>query len=234
MIKIEQKPWYYLSWNRWNNSFSYHKWKRIWIAPVKIWKIDDLKLWNKIVFSDLEDWILRKSVWLLTHLWILDWRCPVFVCDNHNRALEAWQFYRTNTPYLIHIDQHRDEADYLNIIDFEKDLRVCDYIKWAKDRNWVQKIHLSLCESKDFSDIYKNDLIDFKKIKWSSSSIILNIDLDIFAPEQTLISHELIWDTIFKFSKKSCLITIASSPLFIDQQLALNLVKRFFKSFLKK
>jgi len=286
---IQEKKWFWLSENRWNNSFNFSEWKKIWIPSIKIWKIDDLELWEKIVFSDIEDWILKESIWLKNHLWILEKnKSPVFVCDNHNRAMEAWNYFKEKTPLLIHIDQHRDEADYWKIENWEKDLRICDYINWAKDNNWIQKNHISLCESKDFKKYWnlEKPLLSwtFHLSSWTSLSpwtfhlsswtrfriwnqkdwdcvkkshkqipdifpplcsgqawtensgmilsnnFILNIDLDIFVPEQTLISHKKIWDLIFKLEKKATLVTIATSPLFLDQKKAIELLNYYFST----
>ena len=228
-MKVIKKKWYFLEWKRWNNSFAYFLWKKLWIPEVDIWLYSDLKLWKKIVFADEIDGEYNESIGLEKHLWILndsnyDLVCPVFVCDNHNRVLEAWKYFKMNKPVLVHIDQHRDEASPWGVDDFEKDLRVCDYINWAKKEGWINQQHLSFCESKDFNNS-SEVLVD---------SIILNIDLDIFAPEQTIIPYKKIWETILKFSKKSCLITIATSPLFIDQNRAIKLLNKFFEFFLKK
>ena len=219
---FKEKKWFWLSENKWNNSFSFFEWKKIWIPEVKIWKISEIKLWEKIVFSDFENEILKESIWLEKHLWILEEKkSPVFICDNHNRVLESWQYFKNKKPLLVHIDQHRDEADFWKIENWEKDLRICDYIKWAKSENWIKKNHISLCESKDFEkfkNLENEDLWDF----------ILNIDLDIFVPEQTLISHKKIWELIFILEKKALLVNFATSPLFLNQKKAIEMLNYFF------
>ncbi len=232
MKKFIEKKWFFLNENRWNNSFWFVQWKEIWVPGVKIWDVEDLQLWDRIVFSDIDNWELVQSIGLNVHLWILSGQCPVFVSDNHNRSLEAWSYYKSSNLKLVHIDQHRDESDYWDVLDYEKDLRVCDYIKWAKDQNWIQENHISLCETKDFENFDKY----IRDFRWEcfTFDFILNIDLDIFAPEQTLISHNRIWEIISKLSTKASLITVAMSPLFIDQKMALDLAKKFLKMFLKK
>lgn len=233
---MKSEKWFYISSNVWNNSFAFKAWKKIWVADIDFWSPDDIGLWNKIVFADIDNWVYKESVWLSTHLWILkdekyNLPCPVFVCDNHNRVLKAWQHFKNQKPFLIHIDQHRDEACPWNVNDFDKDLRVCDYIDWAKSNLWIQEGHLSLCESRDFLKFENEKELLLNTHK---KNIILNIDLDIFAPEQTLVPHEIIWEIIFSLSKRSCLVTIASSPIFLNQDLALKLFRKFFKFFLKK
>lgn len=266
-MQIIQRPWFWLKENVWNNSFAYFEWKKIWIPWVKIWSIENLELWNEVVFADLEDWKYKESVWLKDHLWIINSAYqnkildkleryesnnnhpPIFICDNHNYALEAWKYFKNEKPLLIHIDQHRDEAFPLNIkksslvwktsLNYLIQTRVCDYINWAKDNNWIQKSHISLCESKDFNNLSISDLIQNKfsppfekgvKNK-KDNNFILNIDLDIFAPEQTIISYDQIWSLIFGLAKNACLITIATSPLFIDQKKAIELVRHFLSHF---
>ena len=58
---------------------------------------------------------------------------------------------KNNETLLIHIDQHKDNANYKKpILDFRRDLRICDYINYARDEKWISKKYISLCENMDF------------------------------------------------------------------------------------
>lgn len=57
---------------------------------------------------------------------------------------------------------------------------------------------------------------------------VLNLDLDFFAPDLDYVPFELKKRAILAFAKDARLITVATSPCFIDQDLAL---RRFFEVF---
>lgn len=61
-----------------------------------------------------------------------------------------------------------------------------------------------------------------------SRDIILNLDLDFFEPELDFIDYDLKKKVILDIAKRSKVITVATSPFFIDQSLAL---KVFFDLF---
>lgn len=147
---------------------------------------------------------------------------PIFICDNHNLVLEAWRLVKDEQLNLIHIDQHFDNAqceiEYENIQSIYK-TKICNYINFAKKSNWIGKT-LSFVESKDLKQINKID---------NFSDIILNIDLDFFAPEVNLISLEDKINLIFKSANSAKLITLATSPGFIDQTLAIKIAQLLFK-----
>jgi len=158
--------------NRWNNTFNFSKWKKIFIPWIKIWNLEDLRFWKKIVFEDFDEdyennnhWEkkLIKESWFENHLWILNKPDfpPIFICDNHNHVLESWKFFKSGKnqkTLLIHIDQHKDDANYKdNVSDFRRDLRICDYINYAIDRKWINKKYISLCENIDFQEFFDTE-----------------------------------------------------------------------------
>ena len=98
--------------------------------------------------------------------------------------------------------------------------KICNYIDFAKKSNWIEKT-LSFVESKDFNQIDKID---------NFPDIILNIDLDFFAQEVNLISLEDKINLIFKSAKYAKLITLATSPGFINQTLAVKIAKLLFEN----
>ena len=57
-------------------------------------------------------------------------------------------------------------------------------------------------------------------------SIILDIDLDFFAPEMDYIDNEFKLVVIKKLMSLADVVTIATSPFFIEQNLAINWLKR--------
>ncbi len=148
-------------------------------------------------------------------------RTPIFVCDNHNQVLKAWQLIKAKQPQLIHIDQHKDDAIFKGNLDNIEATKICDYIDFAIQNEWIQPDYLSFTENRDLQKLDK--LPNFK-------NHILNIDLDLFAPECTIISLEEKIEIIAESAKKCQLITLATSPGFIKQELACEIAKLLWKT----
>jgi hypothetical protein len=64
--------------------------------------------------------------------------------------------------------------------------------------------------------------------KYHNNQKILNLDLDFFQPDLDFIDYDLKKQVILDIAKKVDVITIASSPFFIDQKLALKVLKDIF------
>jgi len=60
-------------------------------------------------------------------------------------------------------------------------------------------------------------------------NIILNLDLDFFQPDLDFIDYELKKEVILDIAKKADMITISTSPFFIDQNLAIKVFKDLFQ-----
>ena len=209
---------FWLTKNIGNNSFCFQKNKKIWVAPIIYGDESNIQSGKEIVFEDeniqsigLNSFILGKTY---------NSQAPIFICDNHNYVLEIWEKYKQKNLTLIHIDQHRDDAIWSNQdLDYLKSTKICDYIDFAIKNEWIYQKYFSFTESKDLEQIqeaqkYKN---------------ILNIDLDFFVPELTTISLEEKLNIILSVLPQTEIITLATSPLFIDQQFAQGLAKLFWK-----
>jgi hypothetical protein len=206
---------FYLKGNFGNNIFS--KKNKIWVAPIKKGSFKDIKKGNRIVFRDLEN----KEKGLKNY--ILDitkkTKTIIFLVDNHNYVLELWQKFKNLK--LVHFDLHPDlNQDYLKLNNIFKATNIANYINYAKEKGFIKKNHLSFTQSFDF----KKDIKILKKEKY-----LINLDLDLFVEENDFIDEEQVIKTIIKFLPYTELITIAISPLFIEQKYALKLAKLFFK-----
>jgi len=58
--------------------------------------------------------------------------------------------------------------------------------------------------------------------------LILNLDLDFFQPDLDFIDYELKKKVVLDIAKKATVITVATSPFFIKQDLALKVFKDLF------
>lgn len=207
-----------LSYPQGNSSFG-EKETELFVPPVTLGDSSCLSVGNKIVFSDLsED---------LSCVGLDQFVCgtsgsgtPIFACDNHNFVLEAWQLLKEEKPTLVHIDQHRDEASCIcgkngKIVQ----TRICDYIDYAIKNEWI--------EEKFFSIIESGDLWQLPELPKNNK--IVNIDIDIFVPECTILTLEEKVDIITKSAQNASLITLATSPGFIEPKLSTEIAKLLWK-----
>jgi hypothetical protein len=58
--------------------------------------------------------------------------------------------------------------------------------------------------------------------------VVLNLDLDFFQPDLDYIDYELKKKVILDIAKKADIITVSTSPFFIDQNLAVKVFKDIF------
>ena len=205
-----------------NNSFSYIPGRSLSVAPVCEYRKNSvIESGEEIAFADVWDNELRLSSGLKNAFVGMTGGSgtPFYLCDNHNLVLEGWSMVKSYIPplILVHLDQHRDDAVFEGSFDnFLTESRICDYIDFAKRAEWIDVEHLSFTESIDFEeDIQLPD----------NRRFILNIDLDLFAPEVTHISLKDKINLIKKVIPRTELITIATSPGFIEQSRAIPLAE---------
>ncbi len=175
---------------------------------------DDIIYGENIAFIDSSSGIAERGLknFIIGHT--THTGTPIFICDNHNYVLEAWQLLRTQQPTLIHIDQHRDDASAIQLETLYH-TRICDYIDFAVKNGWIAEQIISIIE--------QNDLQLLTAIP--DNNKICNIDLDIFAPECTVLPTEDKINAIMRAADNCSLITLATSPGFIDQSRAVEIAQ---------
>lgn len=234
--------WFYLDLPIWNNAFSFDKRvnKKLFITSLKkISILDEIKLWEKIVFEDFDfDWKLSSNFWL-DNFYNFSWNNKeVYLFDNHNHAFYFWYEARKkwiiwDDNILVHIDEHSDMKDDLEYLlkpeseDLEKvfeftnyKLNVGNYIFPAK-KEWIIWEVIQIRNETNLN-YYLNKKYN---LNWK---IILNLDLDFFGEGLDYIDYELKKKVILDIAKKASLITVASSPFFVDQKLALKVFRDLF------
>ncbi len=160
---------------------------------------------------------------------------PVVIIDNHNHAFYFWHWakltFRFSTPLpLIHIDQHKDSripSSLLTPEDSEKLDKVFEYT------------NRTLNVGNFIPPAIKSGLIEKPVTIDSSSSLdnftvpekpyLLDIDLDFFAPEFDYIDRNKKISIIQKLLPLAELVTIATSPYFIDQSAAGLALREIFQ-----
>ncbi len=161
---------------------------------------------------------------------------PVFVFDNHNHAFFFWHWWTTiqKLPHpftLIHIDQHKDmrlpatflsptEAQDIEQLDqyTTNILNVGNFITPALKTGLIKDI-IMVDSTQSLQNLLQQALPEH---------FILDIDLDFFSPELDWLDNQLKLQAIKKALPKAKIITIATSPYFMDQTLAFNWLRQIF------
>jgi len=230
----------------WNTKIWWDYMQDLFVTNIIDWVIADLKVWNKLVFMDsIWNWYFGLENWIFTK--ILD--IPTYIVDNHNYALYFWyKFWSLNQDKkytLIHIDQHSDlQKPEISFDIFSSNKNINDDMIWwyvnevcqvwnfilpAFDiwilENQIQ-IRTEFALKNFFKDFSKNtnnnkDNVDF----------ILDIDIDFWdfrmSFDDIQKSYQKVREIIF-WLKPKC-ITIATSPFFMDQNIAIRHIKNIFE-----
>lgn len=247
--------WFYIDKPVWNNKFSFEKRKnkKLFVTNIKnINNFDEIELWNEIVFEDYDfEWKLSSNRGL-KNFYRIKWKQKeIIIFDNHNHAFYFWYEARKkwiiwDNNILFHIDEHSDLKDNNKVLlkkdssDLEKvfnftnyELNVGDYIIPALNE-WIIWEVVQIRNEINLND-YNNTspptsfLPKFGTGRWEGSNwIILNLDMDFFRPELDDIDYELKKKVVLDIAEKASIITVATSPFFINQELAVNIIKFFY------
>lgn len=214
-----------------NNTFSFEKRENpsLYVPSLIKGTLDDAQVGEHTVFEDFDENDKLQSCIGLKNLLEFDWHgVPAVLVDNHNHVFYFWYRAGLKNATLIHIDQHKDMRvppemftgktlqdafKYTNEV-----LNVGDYIVPAKEANIVGDIQFVTSEA----SLNDEQFFDTK-------NKILNIDLDFFAPELDYIDFEKAKRFIQKHAKTASLITIATSPFFIEQERALSVLRKLYE-----
>jgi hypothetical protein len=225
----------------WNNALYSHDTHHntLTIPAIQSGNISEITLWKNIVFITEENHQKLSHTWLDHFIRTKYYTTPCIVFDNHNHALYFWyesliQWRVNQWVELIHIDQHSDlwknensvpigvynKEEYLeNIWKFTNfSCNVWNYIVPALEEWLISKI--TRIESEYDLDQYREYTAD--------ANSILNLDLDFFAPDLDYINYEKKKTCILRFARQVKLITIATSPWFMDQEKAIEVLRDIF------
>lgn len=226
----------------WNNAFSFDKRKNkeLYVANlIQIQNLEEIKLWKKVVFEDFDFDDKLSSCFWLENFYEINWKNKkIYLFDNHNHAYYFWYLARDlwiiwNNNILYHIDEHSDmrdpekyllkpKSDNLNeVFDYTNNfLNVGNYIiptikEWIINDVIQIRNESNLLEYIEKKEIFEQD-------------IILNLDLDFFQPDLDFIDYELKKKVVLEIAEEAKVITVASSPFFINQELAIKVFKDLF------
>ncbi|MBT4384547.1 hypothetical protein HOD30_02250 [Candidatus Peregrinibacteria bacterium] len=214
---------FYLEGNRGNNAFAWEQRdepRRLYVPSVIDGSLSDVELGDEVVFEDVDEHGVLQSCKGLRNFIKCELRgVPCVVVDNHNHALYFWaealeQGLIERGAKLLHVDQHKDMREAPEKLDLEDVFRftneVCNvgnYIRPAIDEGLIGEVQMVTGEADLVSEV---------------SCDILNLDLDFFAPEMSYIDFDRVCDFLHEALKSAKFVTIATSPFFIDQELAIS------------
>ena len=235
-----------LSWKNGNNALSWDQRKEIsWKEPTlfipqrRYWTVDDISIGENIVFEECIDGKIVSCRGLDTFI-EFDYhheygttRCIVF--DNHNHALYFWlEAVRAGLVQpgfeLIHIDEHSDLWENPHSLDLSLAIESPAY---------AYEFTNSLCNVGNYivpaqrsglvgSLIRIENEYQFEQYETYTpqENSILNLYLDIFSEELDFIPEYIKVSVTKRLLKRNKYATIATSPYFIDQWLALQKLRK--------
>lgn len=219
-----------------NNIFAYDKRgsePRLYVPPLREGTLDDVKVGTEVVFSDEDEHGVLQECIGLECLVRTSWQgVPLIVVDNHNHVLYFWmeEFLAGRLgdgAHMVHVDQHKDMREPAELFEgatledmfhyVNEVLNVGNYIVPAMKMRLLKEVQLVTSEMEMENGSF------FEKLPK-----ILNVDLDFFAEEMSYIDFEKAKRFILKHAKNASLITVCTSPFFIEQDRAIQVLHRLF------
>lgn len=222
-----------------NNAFSFEKRRELLgVAQLVIPKFisgsfADVELGDAIVFEEMDDGRIISAKGLQEYVEIPLLEKRVFVVDNHNHAFYCWAKAKKDLDIpalpLLHVDQHTDMrvpemmfgGDLTNLSEVavytNEVLNVGNFIVPAQRAGLISEIHILDKENQ------------FRVLEEPRSDFILDVDLDMFAPELSFMDQDMILERVRMLYEKARVVTFATSPFFIDQKLALRWMQKIIQ-----
>ncbi len=216
-----------------NNLFSYEgrSNKKIYVPPLKEGKMEDVKIGTNIVFSEIEENKEINALGLEYFIKYKDKRKDVFIFDNHNHAFYFWAKALNEGKLkkgikLVHVDQHKDMREPEKYMEEVKEMKkVFEYTNYTLN---VGNFIKPALYSGIFSEVIIIDNSKGFNLK-IQEEYALDIDLDIFSRDMDYIDYDLKIYKIKEWIKKAAMVTVATSPFFIEQEYAIKVLKELFE-----
>ena len=215
-----------------NNIFSYDERenKKIYVPKLIEGTLDDVLVGEEIVFNEIDEDIEIKAKGLKNMVIYKYKGKDIYIFDNHNHAFYFWiksleKGNFTKGCKLVHVDQHKDTREPENYnVDIEN---IDDVFRYTNEVLNVGSFIKPALHHNIFSDVIIIDSSYGFELD-IDGEFVLDIDLDIFSKDMDYIPYELKISKIKELIEKSNVITIASSPFFINQEYAIKVLKELF------
>lgn len=216
-----------------NNAFSYplRNIKRIFVPELITGDIGELAIGEEAAFAEVVSGreVCYPGLRRFLHLQRED--KEIFIFDNHNHAFFFWLYWLKNGKFkkgttLVHVDQHRDTREpekFLKIEEVESiDLREAfDFTNFVLNVGNFIKPALALGVFEEVLHVDSRSAFE----STLPEEFVLDIDADIFSADMAYIDHDYKLEKIRSYIDRAKLITIASSPFFIEQERAIQVIK---------
>ena len=215
-----------------NNVFSYEERenKRIFVPKLIEGNLEDVLVGENIVFNEIDEDVEVKAIGLKN---LVEYKLndkTIYIFDNHNHAFYFWNKSLKNNEFnkgckLVHVDQHKDMREPDNYqVDIED---LDDVFKYTNKVLNVGNFIQPALKKGIFSEAIIIDSSYGFDLK-VDGEYVLDIDLDIFSKDMDYIPYDFRIDKIKDLIEKAKVITIASSPYFIEQDYAIKVLKELF------
>jgi hypothetical protein len=241
-----------------NNAFSFglRTSRRIYVPPLAEGTFADLRPGKETVFGEVaEDGKTLEATGLERFVY---WRRRgvlaghpdgaqhIFYFDNHNHAFFFWGAARQagvskDGAVLVHVDQHKDTRDPGNSLAGWDTPDGWPQITAAPDQSALGRVFYAANYVLNVGNFIPPAL----RLGWFDRVIqvgsgesfmlhppenfVLDIDLDIFAPVMDYIPEELKISRLREWLGRAHCVTVATSPFFMDQSRALDIIARLFR-----
>ena len=224
-----------------NNAISYSNRtnRTIFVPPIIMGNPDLLEVGIETVFGDFSDGQEIVERGLKNLIFWQHGEKNIFIFDNHNHAFFFWIYGISKKLFppgkiLVHIDRHADMWAPINylILEQNKEVNLVEVFNYTiKELNIYNFIRPALALN-IFSEV---EIIDcyFAFNTINLSNFILDIDIDVFSKEVKnefkIINFNHKLDIVKGLIARTNFITIATSPHYIDQKLAIRIIKQLFE-----
>lgn len=215
-----------------NNIFSYEDRinKSIYVPKLIEGTLDDVKVGDKVVFNEIDFEEEINAIGLKNMVKYNFKEKDVYIFDNHNHAFYFWIKSLNKGMFnrgckLVHIDQHKDMREPDNY-----DVKINDIDDVFRYTNYTLNVG-NFIKPALYHDIFSEAIIIDSTYGLEMNvegEIVLDIDLDIFSKDMEYMSYDLRINKIKEYIERAKVITIASSPFFIEQDYAIKVLKELF------
>ena len=215
-----------------NNVFSYEERenKKIFVPKLIEGNLEDVEVGENIVFNEIDEENEIKAKGLKNLVQYKFNNKTIYIFDNHNHAFYFWMKSLKNKELnkgckLVHVDQHKDmrEPAHYNVDVDNLD----DVFTYTNEVLNVGNFIQPALKKEIFSQVIIIDSSYGFDVK-VEGEYALDIDLDIFSKDMDYIPYDFRLNKIKDLIRDAKVITIATSPYFIEQDYAIKVLKELF------
>ena len=216
-----------------NNEFSYSEraLKKIYVPRLKnISSLNEVELGEEVVFCEVMDGVENKCMGL-KNMYRYESKNSriVYIFDNHNHAFNFWcrEIKLGNLKKglrLLHVDQHKDTRIPPNY-----DVDIDDLDDVSRYTNKVLNVGSFIKPAIEYDIFSDVDIVDstYSLQQKYEEEFCLDIDLDFFSEDMDYIDFDYKKSKVEEYIKNAKIVTIATSPYFINQKKALDVLRLF-------